>query len=183
MSVQVEETPHARLAQFNASALLAGGWLPFLAVAGAGLTLGFFAWFMLLVPMQSAALSEGGLLLCAVGGPVLTLWAWVAYSNYFARRAGVKLQRSQQYDALTWAPFLLMWLTFVLPLTLTQGARGLVVCTGLFAVLKLLIAARFNQTVRDVLIDGTRATANLARRPGPLTTGLIEAVWSHLAVS
>ena len=103
--------------------------------------------------MQSAALSQGGLLLGLVGGPVLTLWAWFAYGNYFARRAGVRLRRALQYDAMTWAPFLLLWLTFALPLTMTHGARLLVVCTGLFAIAKLGIAARFNQTVRDVLVD------------------------------
>jgi Gpi18-like mannosyltransferase len=81
------------------------------------------------------------------------LWAWLAYGHYFARRTGVKLRRSLQYDALTWAPFLLLWLMFVLPLTLTRGSLLFVVCAGLFAVAKLLIAARFNQTVRDVLVD------------------------------
>ncbi|MBV9272024.1 MAG: hypothetical protein JO165_13100, partial [Candidatus Eremiobacteraeota bacterium] len=153
MSVQVEESHQTAFQQISRASLLAAGWPALLAVVVSGITLGFFAWFMLLVPMQSTALSQGGLLLGLVGGPVLTLWAWFAYSNYFARRAGVRLQRSLQYDALTWSPFILLWLTFVLPLEYTHGARLLVVCTGLFAIAKLIIAARFNQTVRDVLID------------------------------
>ncbi|HWE14934.1 MAG TPA: hypothetical protein VG365_15530 [Solirubrobacteraceae bacterium] len=38
-----------------------------------------------------------------------------------------------------------------------------------------------HQTVRDGIIDGPRATAKLARRPGPLTTEHLERIGRHLA--
>jgi Gpi18-like mannosyltransferase len=133
--------------------LLAAGWLPLCAVVAAGITIGFFGWFGLLLSANKPALSEIGLLAALAGAPALVVWAWIAYSEYFARRTGVKLQRSMQYDALTWVPFLLLWLTFVLPMTLTHGARLVLVAVAIFAIGKLAIAARFNQTVRDVLVD------------------------------
>ena len=37
------------------------------------------------------------------------------------------------------------------------------------------------QTVRSVIIDGTRTTAKLARRPGPLSTEHVERIGHHLA--
>jgi Gpi18-like mannosyltransferase len=137
------------------TSLLSAGLGPLAAVLIAGLTLGFFAWFGFLVPAHRGSLSEYGLPVCVLGGGVLALWAWIGYSHYFARRSGVKFDRSLQYDALTWLPFLLLWLSFALPLTLTHGSGLALACAGLFAIGKLLIAARFNQTVRDVLVDFT----------------------------
>ncbi|HZY99108.1 MAG TPA: mannosyltransferase family protein, partial [Candidatus Baltobacteraceae bacterium] len=69
------------------------------------------------------------------------------------------LSRSLQYDALTWLPFWLLWLTFFLPPEYVQGARVFLLAVSLFCVAKVFIAARFNQTVREVLVDfvATRA--------------------------
>ncbi len=61
--------------------------------------------------------------------------------------------RSLRYDALTWLPFLLLWLTFASEAQLAHEARLLLIGVALFCVGKVLIAARFNQTVREVLID------------------------------
>ncbi|MGC1379601.1 MAG: mannosyltransferase family protein [Candidatus Baltobacteraceae bacterium] len=133
--------------------LLAAGWAALIAVASAGLTLGFFAWYALIVPRHSAVLSELGLLVGALGGVAAALALWNAYARYFSRRAGITLVRSLQYDALTWPPFLLLWFTFVLAPQLTHGARLFLVALILFCLGKLLIAARFNQTVREVAID------------------------------
>ena len=119
----------------------------------AGLTLGFFGWYALIVPSYHGDAAEAGLLAGIFGGVVLVATAWIGYSLYFARRAGITFVRSLQYDALTWLPLLLLWLTFVLPPQLTHGARLLLVALMLTCIAKLLIAARFNQTVREVLID------------------------------
>jgi Mannosyltransferase (PIG-V) len=173
--------------------LLAPGWSPLGAVVLAGLTLGFFAWYALIVPRHDAALSELGLLGGMAGGIVAALALWAGYARYFSRRTGITLVRSLQYDSLTWVPFLLLWLTFVLPPQLTHGARIFVVAGGVFAILKVLIAARFNQTVREVLIDfvATRAAiiliAELAsviigQRPGTHvqeSSNLLLAVWGR----
>jgi hypothetical protein len=155
VSAHVEESRlAARIQTALGDLALAAGWGPPAAVVAAGVTLGFFAWYGVLVPMHHPTLIQLGLPLCILLGPAFTLWAWLAYSRYFAARAGVRYQRSLQYDAFSWAPFVLLWLAFVLPLTLTHGGiRLFVVCFGLFAVAKWAIAARFNQTVREVTVD------------------------------
>lgn len=153
MSAQIQRSPSAPLQPPAFDALFAAGVLPALVVLTAGATLGFFAWYALLVPLHSTLLSEAGLAAMPVAGAVAAAWSWLAYAAYFARRTGIKRDRALLYDTLAWAPFLLLWGTFVLPLGLTHGARVFVVCAGIFALVKLAIAARFNQTVRDVLVD------------------------------
>ena len=133
--------------------LLTAGWSPLLAVVLAGFTLGFFAWYAAIVPRHDDLLSNLVLPLAILGGAAVTVWLWLGYGHYFARRGGITFNRALQYDALTWIPFILMWFTFALPAQLTHGARVLVVCLGLFAIAKVAIAARFNQTVREVLVD------------------------------
>jgi len=139
--------------------LFVAGWAAPGIVALAGVTLGFFAWYAVIVPRHQGAVSEAGLVAGIAVGVLAALAIWIAYARYVARRAVVTPVRSLQYDALTWLPFLLLWFTFVLPPQLTHGARLLVVALTLACVGKVLIAARFNQTVREVLIDfaATRA--------------------------
>ena len=139
--------------------LAAAGPAPFVAVALAGLTIGFFAWLGLIVPRHDPIISNLGLLAFLALGVIAAVYGWDAYARYFSRRTGVTSTRSLKYDALTWAPFLLLWLSFVLSPGLTHGtSRLLVLCAALFCFGKILIAARFNQTVREVLLDfvGTR---------------------------
>lgn len=124
-----------------------------LGVASVGFTLGFFAWYAVVVPTHRGPIAEAGLLAGIALGIVLALTAWTSYSRYFSRRAGITLLRSLRYDALTWLPFLVLWLTFVLAPQLTHGARLFLFAVTLACVGKVLIAARFNQTVREVLID------------------------------
>ncbi len=138
---------------------LAAGWSPLAAVTLAGLTLGFFGWYALIVPNHHGALSQAGLIAGLAAGLVVVLALWIAYATYFSRRAGITVVRALQYDALTWLPLLLLWLTFVLEPGLTHGARLLLVAVSLACLGKILVAARFNQTVREVLVDfaATRA--------------------------
>ena len=133
--------------------LLVAGWPASLTVALIGLTLGFFAWYAVVVPVHRGAFAEFALLSGLALGVALVLALWIGYSHYFSRRAGITLVRSLRYDALTWIPFSLLWLTFVLPPQLTHGARLFLLAVTLACVGKVLIAARFNQTVREVLID------------------------------
>jgi hypothetical protein len=45
-------------------------------------------------------------------------------------------------------------------------------------------AYRFSQlSVGEIVIDGPKPVAKLARRPGPLDAGAIERVWVHLGRS
>lgn len=142
---------HSRLVPFGER--IVAGWPALLAVALAGLTLGFFSWYALVVPRHHGAIGEAGLIVGLILGVLVTLSLWTAYSFYFARRAAITVVRSLHYDALTWLPFFLLWLTFVLPAQLTHGARLFLLALILACVGKVVIAARFNQTVREVLID------------------------------
>ena len=139
--------------------LLAPGTGSLAAVLFAGFTLGFFAWYAVVVPRHNDVQSNLGLLALTVVGPIAAAAAWIGYSRYFSRRTGITLSRSLQYDALTWVPFWILWLTFLLPPQYTHGARLLLIAGAAFCVAKTLIAARFNQTVREVLLDflATRA--------------------------
>lgn len=133
--------------------VLIAGWSALLAVMLAGLTLGFFSWYALIVPRHHGIIGELGLLVGTFGGMTVAVAIWTAYAQYFSRRAAITPVRSLQYDSLTWLPFLLLWFTFVLPPELTHGARLFLLAVSLWCVGKVLIAARFNQTVREVLID------------------------------
>lgn len=156
MSAQLEgsrPTARIQLAGYY-DMLAAAGWGPLAAVVAAGATLGFFAWYGLLVPTHDAGLIAAGLPVAVVAGVLAIPAIWLSYSRYFAQRAGVRFQRSLQYDAISWVPFVLLWLAFVLPLTVTHGGvRLFVYCLALFCIAKLAVAVRFNETVRDVMVD------------------------------
>lgn len=155
MSAHLEEPgPAVRIQSALGDTLLAAGWGPLIAVVAAGLTLGFFAWDMALLPTHRPALIQAGLPLAVAAGAAFCVWAWIAYSRYFSSRAGVLHQRSLQYDAISWVPFVLLWLAFVLPISITHGGvRLFVYCFALFCISKWVVAARFNQTVREVTAD------------------------------
>jgi Mannosyltransferase (PIG-V) len=146
-------SPAAYLRLFRFGDLLVAGWAAPASVALAGLTLGFFGWYALIVPLHHGAVSELGLLAGVAAGVVLATALWIGYARYFSHRAGITLVRSLQYDALTWLPFFALWCTFVLAPQLTHGAWLFLVAVMAACIGKVLIAARFNQTVREVLID------------------------------
>ncbi|MBV8244620.1 MAG: hypothetical protein JOZ38_01730, partial [Candidatus Eremiobacteraeota bacterium] len=152
MSVRSARSVVPVLRSFGADAP-AAGWASVVTVALAGLTLGFFAWYGAIVPLHHPFLSNASMLLLALMGGVAAIAAWEYYARYFSRRTGIKLERSLKYDALSWAMLLVLWLSFILPISITHSGRMLVLGIGLFCLTKLLIAARFNQTVREVLID------------------------------
>jgi Gpi18-like mannosyltransferase len=142
---------HPRL--FRVGDVVVAGWPALAAVALAGFTLGFFAWYAFVVPRYHGIASEAGLIGSSIFGIAFALAAWVGYARYFSQRARITLVRSLQYDAATWPPFLLLWFTFVLSSQLAHGARLFLVAAAICCIGKVLIAARFNQTVREVLID------------------------------
>jgi Gpi18-like mannosyltransferase len=150
-STHLSQTSLRRVLHVND--LLIAGWAPLVAVGLAGLTLGFFGWYALIVPRHNGAASELGLLLGPPVGVAVAVVAWIGYARYFARHAGITVMRSLRYDALTWTPLLLLWLTFALAEQVSLGARLFLIAAFLFCTGKLLIAARFNQTIREVLVD------------------------------
>ncbi len=139
--------------------ILRAGIARAIAVALAGCTLGFVVWYGLLVPHLNPILANITLLLSVVVGPLTSLALWRAYAIYFARRSGVTFARALEYDAYTWLPFLGVWLTFLFTPAIAREARLVALAVALFCTLKVIIAARFNQTVREVLFDflATRA--------------------------
>jgi Gpi18-like mannosyltransferase len=145
------QTAHPR--PFALSVALSFGQLWGLLVAAAGATLGFFLWYAAVVPTHHPTLSELGLVACIALGIAATLVLWQAYARYFSARTGVTLARSLRYDALTWTPFLLLWSTFAVAPVLMHGGRVFAIAAALFCIAKVLMAARFNQTVREVLLD------------------------------
>ncbi|HUY11873.1 MAG TPA: mannosyltransferase family protein, partial [Candidatus Dormibacteraeota bacterium] len=172
---------------------LEGGTFASGIVVLAGFSLGYFLWENLLASSRYPFLGELAFLALPIVGALAALVTWTQYARYFSARAGVTFARSLRHDAITWAPFLLLWATYVLPPNLSHGSRLFVVAATLFAVLKVLIAARFNQTVREVLLDfvATRAAiiviAELAaviigQRPGQHvseSSHLLLAVWGR----
>ena len=150
----VQQSRFARAQYAVSGNVLAAGWGSLISVLAAGITLGYFFWDALIVPTHRPTLTELGLVLCLPAGAIVAIALWIGYSRYFSGRTGVLYERALQYDALSWLPFVLMWLAYSLPLWFTAGGSLLFVYAfAAFCMLKLLIAVRFNTTVRDVTVD------------------------------
>ncbi len=165
-----------------------------IAVGIAGLTAGFFLWYALsLRRPHSAAFLDLTWALALVAGVVGVYGGWIAYSRYFARRARVDEITSLQYDAISWSALVVLWGTLLAPSGDHGTARATAVAVGGFVLAKLVVAARFNRTVRDVALTFimTRlpliAIAELAamvigQRPGvhyAASTNPLLAVWGR----
>jgi hypothetical protein len=134
-------------------AVAAAGWPSALTVAFGGLSVGFFAWYAFLTHRpHPAAVLEIALLIAVIGGPVAAIALWDGYARYFARRTDIGYGAALRWDVASWAMLLLLWIVFAAPAGISTIGRTAALAFGLFAVVKLLIAARFNDTVRDVLV-------------------------------
>ena len=80
MSAGTELSQPLRAPLFRGTDLLTAGWAALMAVALSGFTLGFFAWYAVIVPNHHGALGEAGLLAGTLGGMALAVAAWLAYS-------------------------------------------------------------------------------------------------------
>ena len=134
-------------------AVAAGGWPALITVAFGGVSTGFFAWYAYLThaPHGNATL-ELTLLAALVCGPLGAIWIWVAYARYFAHRTDIGYTAALRWDAASWAMLALLWVVMVAPAGISTIGRSAALAFGLFGLVKLLIAARFNATVRDVLL-------------------------------
>ncbi len=135
-------------------ALFAGaGWPPLAAVCAAGLTIGFFAWYALISRAQHGGLFlEATFLTALAAGSAGALGAWHLYARYFAFRTGISYAKALRYDALTWLALLAMWAGLFMSLGTNATGRAVAFAVGLFALVKIVVAARFNTSVRDVAI-------------------------------
>jgi hypothetical protein len=134
-------------------AIAAAGWPAAVTVAFGGLSAGFFAWYAFLTNRPHGAIVlELALLASIVLGPVLAIVVWDAYARYFAHRADIGYGAALRWDVASWAMLVLLWVVFVAPAGMSTVGRAAALAFGMFAIVKLLIAARFNATVRDVLL-------------------------------
>jgi Gpi18-like mannosyltransferase len=133
--------------------LTAAGWPALVAVSAAGVTTGFFAWYALISRAQHGAIFlELSFLLLLSGGLVAALAAWLTYARYFAHRAGTPFPKALRLDAISWTALLIMWLGLLAPIGANAGGRSIAVAVGMFALLKVIVAAYCNRTVRDVAL-------------------------------
>jgi hypothetical protein len=140
-----------RLRLIPAALIAAAGWPAAAAVSAAGVTSGFFAWYALISRAQHGPVFlELTFLTMLAAGWAFALGAWDLYARYFARRAEVPYAKALRYDALSWLALLIMWAGLLAPIGANAGGRSIAVALGGFALLKVIMAASFNLTVRDV---------------------------------
>ncbi|GAC1578686.1 MAG: hypothetical protein NVS3B7_12410 [Candidatus Elarobacter sp.] len=124
-----------------------------IAVGIAGLTLGFFLWYALaLRGPHGAAFLDLTLPLSLVAGVAVAFAGWLGYGRYFSRRTGVDEVTALQYDAASWSALVLLWATLLAPSSAHGTSRAIAFAAGVFVLAKLVTAARFNRTVRDVAV-------------------------------
>lgn len=182
------------VARTKPAALIATVGLPaFAAVGLAGFTVGFFLWYVLaLRGPHGAAFLELTFPLALGVGVAGVYGGWLAYGRYFARRARVDQATALQYDAISWAALVLLWSMLLPP----RGHSAELIAAGaiaLFFLVKIAVAARFNQTVRDVattfivtrlplLLIAELAAMVIGQRPGvhyAASSNPLLAVWGR----
>ena len=146
-------------------------------VALGGVTLGLGFWYAVATHFGGLAGSEFGLVIGLTLGLAVAFGGWYAYGTYFAHRAGVDQVRALRWDAPSWAVLAIGGIGLVVPGPLESPSRAFAIGAGLFALVKLLVAARFVRTVRDVLttfvvtrisiiVVAELASIVIAQRPG-----------------
>jgi hypothetical protein len=122
-------------------------------VAVAGFSAGFFAWYAYLTRGPHSWISlEATFLFGVVLGPVLALVAWDAYARAFALANDVSYSVALRWDVVSWAMLVLLWLAFAFPNGIGAAGRSTALALVAFVLVKVLAAARFNETVRDVAL-------------------------------
>jgi len=147
-------------------------------VALGGLSLGFMGWYAAVSHARHLrALGDGLLVLALPAGLALAFAGWIAYSDYLARRAGVSRSSALRGDAWSWAALVLVFADVAAPFGPAGTGRAVVAAFGAAALVKLFVAARLNQTVRDTTITflvtrlpiiciAELASVSIAQRPG-----------------
>ena len=138
--------------------------------------MGFLFWYSAVSRLSWGLGVDATFVVAMVAGVALAFLTWYAYGQYFARRAGVEQVAAMQWDALSWALLGVYPLAFALPVNVITPSRASFAAIGLWALTKLLIAARVVPTVRDVLLTFTATRvaiiviAELAAANGPDST-------------
>ncbi len=174
--------------------IVACGPLAIALVAVGGLSAGLFLWYALVYRFAlGEAASSVALLAGLLGGIAIAFAGWYFYGNYFARRSTIGVVRAMRYDCGSWASLVAYPVGLLLPIPGVSPTHAAGAAALLFALWKLLVAARCVHTVRDVLItfSVTRipiiviaelASITIAQRPGvhvSESTNPLLAVWGH----
>ncbi|HZX67534.1 MAG TPA: mannosyltransferase family protein [Candidatus Elarobacter sp.] len=177
----------------SVSLVVAAGFPAVAAVAAAGLTVGFFLWYWLALRGPHGALFLNlAWIGCFLAGIAGVFAGWIGYARYFARRARIDEVTSVRYDAISWSALVILWGTLLAP-TEHGAGRPSAIAIGVFVLAKLVIAARFNRTVRDVALTflmtrlpliaiAELATMVIGQRPGvhyAASTDPLLAVWGR----
>ncbi|HEY0798875.1 MAG TPA: mannosyltransferase family protein [Candidatus Baltobacteraceae bacterium] len=141
----------ARVESRFLEAIRACGILPTAIVVAGGLALGFLLWYEAIVRGHVAdGFLDVGLAAGLVLGVLVALTSWYFYGVYFARRCAVGVVTAMRWDSLSWSVPLLLVVGLMQPFFAISTGRITAITFGLWGLAKLLIAARFNQTVREV---------------------------------
>jgi len=177
MSAQATFPKGSARSRFRAFETLAAcGPLASALVLLGAVAVGFALWYTV-VSHVGHGTSEPLFVLTMLAGIAATFVAWFAYGSYFAARANVGVITAMRWDAASFASIAAYGLGFIAPVGIVTPSRGAALAIALFSLIKILIAARFVHTVRDVLITfvTTRfsiiviaelASIVIAQRPG-----------------
>ncbi|MBV8355061.1 MAG: glycosyltransferase family 39 protein, partial [Candidatus Eremiobacteraeota bacterium] len=167
-----------------AADLSRSGVIPLAGVCAGGATLGFFAFYAFVTHVHRGAfLAETVFIASIPAGIAVAIALWQGYARYFARRTGVSLELALTIDAVSWTLLILMWVGFLGTFGASATGRGIAVALGAFALGKLIAAARFNRSVKDVAITFlvTRAPIILIAELAAVTIGQRPGI--HVATS
>ena len=145
---------YAGAARSKPFAIVAAAGRPAVVAVGiAGLTVGFFLWYELALRAPHGSLFlDLAWALALVAGVVAVYGGWIWYSRYFARRTHIDEKTALQYDAISWSALVLLWGILLPPSGGHGTGRAAGIAVAAFVVAKLIVAARFNRTVRDVAL-------------------------------
>ena len=158
--------------------LFAAGLPALIAVLAGGATLGFFGWYAFIARVHMGLFVTESTFIAALAlGCAAAVGGWNTYGEYLSRRTKLSKLAAMRWDAFSWLALGLFWLTFLEPLGGSATGRSIALGVGAFALVKLLVAARYNQTVREVAITFTLtrvaiiviaelAAVVIAQRPG-----------------
>jgi hypothetical protein len=163
-------------------------------VAAGGLALGVFYWYLLATHSRAGAPASEATFVGGIAAGLATAFAgWYVYGGYFARRAGVGIVTAMRWDAPSWAGLVVLGAGLVLPIEIGSPIRAAAIAVGLFSLAKLVAAARFVHTVRDVavtffttriaiIVIAELASMTIGQRPGQHvaeSTNPLLAVWGR----